>query len=107
MLGSSWLSFSTPAAAVCVTNSRLTGDAFLPAHRLQAERLVADVEVVRHRVASVRVHDCDRDALARPAGFVQRAASAPRVAARPARSSCWAICASSDRGAESQQAKGG
>jgi hypothetical protein len=41
-----------------------TGHAFLAAHRLQAEGLVEDVEVVRHRVAPVGVDDGDRDALA-------------------------------------------
>jgi hypothetical protein len=35
------------------------GHGLLTAHRLQPERLVIDVQVVRHRVAAVGVHEGD------------------------------------------------
>ena len=49
------------------------GHALLAAHRRQAERLVEDVQVVRHRVAAVGVDDRDRLAAAVEPGRVQRA----------------------------------
>ena len=48
------------------------GHALLAAHRRQAERLVEDVQVVRHRVAAVGVDDRDRAAAAVVAAGVQR-----------------------------------